>query len=250
MPIAIDDLRAPALRRHRHRAAGAAVEPAIRCAATSRPMHLRSASASSRRRSASFVAAIEVEAAGRRRAARSSPTLPLTGDRRAARLRTQRPASSRGGAWHEAPVYCREALLPGHDASPARRSSSSRTRPSSSSPAGSSTVTARQRPRPDARRRPRQRERLGADGRPDAARGVQQPVHVDRRADGRGAAQHRAVGQHQGAARFLLRRVRRDRRARRQRAAHAGAPRLAWTARSRRSSASAGRACARATSTC
>ena len=37
------------------------------------------------------------------------------------------------------------------------------------------------------------------------ARGVQQPVHGDRRADGRGAAQHRAVGQHQGAARFLVR---------------------------------------------
>ena len=37
---------------------------------------------------------------------------------------------------------------------------------------------------------------------------VQQPLHVDRRADGRGAAEHRLFGQHQGAARLLLRGVR------------------------------------------
>ena len=63
-------------------------------------------------------------------------------------------------------------------------------------------------------------------GRSDHARGVQQPVHVDRRADGRVAAEHRLLGQHQGAARFLLRGVRRRRLAGRQRAAHAGASRL------------------------
>jgi 5-oxoprolinase (ATP-hydrolysing) len=45
-------------------------------------------------------------------------------------------------------------------------------------------------------------------GRSDHAGGVQQPVHVDRRADGRDAAEHRLFGEHQGAARFLLRRVR------------------------------------------
>ena len=41
------------------------------------------------------------------------------------------------------------------------------------------------------------------------ARSVQQSVHVDRRADGRDAAEHRLLGEHQGAARFLLRGVRR-----------------------------------------
>ena len=41
------------------------------------------------------------------------------------------------------------------------------------------------------------------------ARSVQQSVHVDRRADGRRAAEHRLFGEHQGAARFLLRGVRR-----------------------------------------
>ena len=56
--------------------------------------------------------------------------------------------------------------------------------------------------------------------------GVQQPLHVDRRADGRDAAEHRLFGQHQGAARFLLRGLRPRRRAGRQRAAHAGASRL------------------------
>ena len=38
------------------------------------------------------------------------------------------------------------------------------------------------------------------------ARGVQQPVHEHRRADGRAAAEHRLLGQHQGAARLLVRR--------------------------------------------
>ena len=62
--------------------------------------------------------------------------------------------------------------------------------------------------------------------RPGAARGVQQPVHGDRRADGRDARQHRLLGQHQGAARLLLRAVRRRGQPDRQRAAHAGAPGL------------------------
>ena len=53
-------------------------------------------------------------------------------------------------------------------------------------------------------------ERDRHQGRSDHARGVQQPVHVDRRADGRVAAEHRLFGQHQGAARLLLRGVRAD----------------------------------------
>ena len=69
-------------------------------------------------------------------------------------------------------------------------------------------------------------ERDRHQGRSDHARGVQQPVHVDRRADGRVAAEHRLFGEHQGAARLLLRGVRRRRDAGRQRAAHAGASRL------------------------
>ena len=54
-----------------------------------------------------------------------------------------------------------------------------------------------------ARARDRHRRRSGA------ARGVQQPVHGDRRADGRDAREHGVLGQHQGAPRFLLRAVRR-----------------------------------------
>ncbi len=63
-------------------------------------------------------------------------------------------------------------------------------------------------------------------GRPGAARGVQQPVHGDRRADGRHAREHGVFGEHQGAPRFLVRPVRRRRQPDRQRAAHAGAPGL------------------------
>ena len=62
--------------------------------------------------------------------------------------------------------------------------------------------------------------------RPGDAGSVQQSVHVDRRADGRGAAEHRLFGEHQGAARLLLRGVFGRRHAGRQRAAHAGASRL------------------------
>ena len=70
------------------------------------------------------------------------------------------------------------------------------------------------------------RAAVGTARRPGAAGGLQQPVHVDRRADGRRAAEHRLLGEHQGAARLLLRAVRRRGRPDRQRAAHAGAPRL------------------------
>ena len=62
--------------------------------------------------------------------------------------------------------------------------------------------------------------------RPGDAGGVQQPVHEHRRADGAAAAEHRVLGEHQGAARLLLRPVRRRGQPDRQRAAHAGAPRL------------------------
>ena len=62
------------------------------------------------------------------------------------------------------------------------------------------------------------------DGRSRPAGGVQQPLHVDCRADGRGAEQHGAVRQYQGAARLLVRRFRRQGRTGRQRAAYADPP--------------------------
>ncbi len=79
------------------------------------------------------------------------------------------------------------------------------------------------RPRARARRSGAARARDRHDGRPDPARGLQQPLHGDRRADGRDARQHRLLGQHQGAARLLVRAVRRRGQSHRQRAAHAGA---------------------------
>ena len=69
------------------------------------------------------------------------------------------------------------------------------------------------------------RPRAAARGRPRAARDHQQPVHVDRGADGHGAAPHRDLDQHPRAARLLLRRVRPRRGPGRQRAAHPRAPR-------------------------
>ena len=71
-----------------------------------------------------------------------------------------------------------------------------------------------------------QRVAVGTERRSGHARDLQQPLHVDRRADGRHAAEHRLFGEHQGAPRFLLRGVRCARHSRRQRAAHAGASRL------------------------
>ena len=55
------------------------------------------------------------------------------------------------------------------------------------------------------------------------ARDLQPSLHVDRRADGRDAAEHRLFGQHQGAARLFLRPVRSRGPPHRQCAAHAGA---------------------------
>ena len=63
--------------------------------------------------------------------------------------------------------------------------------------------------RADAREPLRRRDAHRHRRRSGDAGDLQQPVHVDRRADGRDAAEHRLFGQHQGAARFLLRGVRR-----------------------------------------
>ena len=151
-------------------------------------------------------------------------------------------------SWHEAPIVKREDIGHGLRRSTVPRSSSSRTRPSSSSPAGARGQRA-ERPRPHARRAAPARA-ARHQGRSHPARGVQQPLHGDRRADGGGAAQHGAVGQHQGAARLLLRGVRR-RRPRssptRRTCPSTSGP---WTARSRPSSGCAEPRCAPATSTC
>ncbi len=76
---------------------------------------------------------------------------------------------------------------------------------------------------------PHRQEKAGArrqTGRSGDGRSVQQSLRLDRRADGLCAAKHRALGQHQGAARLLLRHLRRTRAAHRQRAAYPGASRL------------------------
>ncbi|CPP52886.1 Uncharacterised protein [Bordetella pertussis] len=98
------------------------------------------------------------------------------------------------GQWRETPLYVREDLA---------------------RPPGASA-------RAGARAAPRHRHA----GRPGHARGLQQSVHVDRRADGVPAAEHRLLGQHQGAPGLLLRHLRRRGQPDRQRAAHAGAPGL------------------------
>ena len=63
-------------------------------------------------------------------------------------------------------------------------------------------------------------------GRSGHARDLQPSLHVDRRADGRDAAEHRLFGQHQGAARLFLRGFRPPGPPGRQRAAYAGPSRL------------------------
>jgi 5-oxoprolinase (ATP-hydrolysing) len=67
---------------------------------------------------------------------------------------------------------------------------------------------------------------LGTARRPGDARSLQQPLHVDRRADGRAPRPDRLLGEHQGAPRLLLRALRRRRQPDRQCAAHARAPGL------------------------
>ncbi len=125
------------------------------------------------------------------------------------------------GAWHEAPVVLRESLMPALELDgPALVIEPHQTivvEPGwkLALTAGNDIVMTRAVPR--AARASRRRRRPGAAG------GVQQPVHGHRRADGRSAPQHGAVGEHQGAAGFLLRRVRRHRRPCRQRAAPARA---------------------------
>ena len=126
------------------------------------------------------------------------------------------PASRRGcgvravytaGAWHEAPIVERERLRPG-----ARIEGPAIVREPTSTivvePGWAAELLA------GGELLLRRGVAAGpALGRPPAAlpaapRGLQQPLHVDRGADGRHARQHRGLGQHQGAARLQLRAVR------------------------------------------
>ena len=130
-----------------------------------------------------------------------------------------------GGAFREANVYAREDLRPGDaDRRPGRDPRTECDDGDRARLAGDAHAAGS--PRAGARGRRRARARARDVGGSRAARGLQQPVHGDRRADGGHARQHRLFGEHQGAARFLLRDLRRRRQPDRQRAAHAGAPGL------------------------
>ena len=135
-------------------------------------------------------------------------------------------ASSRGGKWHEARVFRREQLARGDGvAGPAIVIEPHQTIVVEDG--WRAELDRENHLVLDARRcRCARQQPDRHQGRSGDARDLQQPVHGDRRADGGGAAEHRLFGQHQGAARLLLRGVRRHRRAGRQCAAHAGASRL------------------------
>ena len=134
--------------------------------------------------------------------------------------------------------------------SPARRSSPRANATTVVEPQWQAQVTTLEPPRALARvAAPAARGHRHAGG-PGDAGDLQQPLHGDRGADGRDARPHRLLGQHQGAARFLLRAVRRGGRPDRQRAAPAGPPGRHGRERARGRHARTRGGCARATSTC
>ncbi len=111
------------------------------------------------------------------------------------------------GAWREANVYLREALPIG--ALRRRAGARHRAAPDDRRRAGLARVDHAQEPhRARAGRTLAEARGDRRQGRSGHARDLQSPLHVDRRADGRHAAEHRLFGQHQGAARLLLRFVR------------------------------------------
>ncbi len=111
-----------------------------------------------------------------------------------------------GGHWHDARVFTRAQLRPGHKVpGPAIIIEPHQTIVVEDG--WQAELTREEPPRARARRAAQPPARDRHAGRSRDARGVQQPVHVDRGADGRVAAEHRLLGQHQGASRLLLRRV-------------------------------------------
>ena len=129
------------------------------------------------------------------------------------------------GRAHETPVFDRDALVPGNRVTgPAIIREQTAT--TVVEPGWQAALTAKGHlvldPRRAAGAQLRRRHRL----RPGDAGGLQQPLHVHRRADGGDAGEHRLLGEHQGAAGFLLRPLRPRGQPRRQRAAHPDPPRL------------------------
>ena len=179
---------------------------------------------------------------GGRRSRRSAPATPA--DERAPAFApragalapsTTQSACSRGGALARRRRSTRARRCARATRSPARRSSPRATRPPSSSRAGARRVTRARPPGARARRR-RARARTRSAPRAD-------PVLLEvfnnlfmaiAEQMGLRAAEHRVLGEHQGAPRLLVRAVRRRRQPDRQRAAHAGAPGLDGRERSRR----------------
>ena len=130
-----------------------------------------------------------------------------------------------GGDWHDAPVFLRAGLEPGHCvAGPALIIEPHQT--VVVEPHWQAEVTAKNHLLLTRATKRETRDRTRHQRRSRSARSVQQALHGDRRADGLRAAEHGALGQHQGAARLLLRHLRSRRTPRRQRAAHPGASRL------------------------
>ena len=163
---------------------------------------------------------------GRRgRPARAAPGgRPAAPGRSGARSPTVRMFAD--GRWQRRPPLHRRDDLRPATPSPAPPSSPRPTPPPSSTRLAGRPPATRPpaaHPGPAAPRPDRGRAR---DVDPVHAGGVQQPLHVDRRADGRAPGEHRPLRQHQGAARLLLRPLRRRRQPDRQRPAHPRAPRL------------------------
>ncbi len=176
--------------------------------------------------------AVEVEGEGGG-ADISEPDSPLT-EADAKPARTTEVFSE--GARHAAGIYPRDTLRPGqprrrsgahHGAAPDDRGGSRL------AGGGDGEGPYRAAPRRAPRHGPRGRHRR----RSGDAGGLQQSLHVDRRADGCDASEHRLFGEHQGAPRFLLRALRPDGRAGRKRAAHAGSSRLDGPLRRHRAAA-------------
>ena len=138
------------------------------------------------------------------------------GDEPDRRSRSRRDAGDKQsiyfeGAWREARVYRRETLSPGSRLDgPALVIEPHQT--IVVEPGWRATVTAKNHLLLDADDQDDAARGDRDASRPDPARSLQQPLHVDRRADGRDAAEHRLFRQHQGAPRLFLRRVRSRRR--------------------------------------
>ena len=189
-----DPPRAPALRRHRH---GAGVPR--RCAGemtarlrASLPQALRLPDAGQARHRRGGVGRGRSPPAHPRETAR---TRPPPGPRRPVGRPAQRghvPTAARAdvarAGWRAVPLYRRrDARRPGRPSTARRSSPSERHHGRRARLAGA--VTARRRPGADPRRAaPGDRARATTEARSGDAGGLQQPVHVHRRADGRAAA--------------------------------------------------------------